>query len=550
MTYHPAEFAREGFKLLRDFQDKLSQADSDPNALGALLSTYDKQVSELVNKREEMSQREYRAQAISHFQRGGILSFLAVLFGSVLYGVIRGAYIPLQESILVAIIAGLVGGLFVMVARAPRDLEYAERKDSLLIQLYRNPKSLTGYYEHIKGPYERRMGKQKPLPSEKKEEAKEKEASLKRRVRVRKELKEGMVLATVRAEDKAGETAPEQRKGAKRWLAKLWRPAGEEQRKKREFSISFLRGVAERRATEGTKTKVLVIGDRANTTADLLKERFEVVMAERILGIQKAVAESPQAILLDMEPSEDGYEMCRKLTEHEATRGIPILVWTERAEREEILRAREAGASDYIVKGEIADEPQALVERIEKAIESEEKPIEKVIAESIKREQAEEESRVGAEEPVREDEGEQAAQQEAVSALGKIFAVSDDGGVNANLRRLSDEKRYDVLFLNETEKLIRTAMAERPDVVLLDGEMETLNSFNMYKILHARMSSTPVVMLLDPLHEYKIQEMGGCEYLIKPFAYEDLTEKLEHILENAPRRPEVPRERQSSKPKA
>ena len=545
MTYHPAEFARQGSKLLQSFREKLSQKSSDPNALGALLSTYDKQVAELLSKRKEMSQREYRAQAISSFQWGGVLSFLGVLLGSFLYGVIRGAHIPLQETILAAVIAGLVGGVFLMVSRAPRDLEYAETKDSLCTQLYQAPERLTRYYETIKGPYERKMGKQKPLPSEKKEEEKEKQASMKRRVRVRKELKEDMLVTTVMAEDKAEGKAPEQKKTVKRWVTKLWRKDGEEQRKKREFSIGFLRSMAERRATEGTKIKVLIIGDGAKmapTTADPLKEKFEVVMAESgLLGLEKAVAESPQAILLDMEPLEDGYETCRKLTEHEATSGIPILVWTERAGREEILRAREAGASDYIVKGaedtdHITDEPQAIAERIEKAIASQEKPIEKVLAESIRREQAEEESRVRSEEvayaseSVREDEKEdevgQAAQQEAVSPSGKILAVGDD----EDIRRLSGEGHYNVLFLDEAEKLVRTAMEERPDVILLDGEMKEINSFNMYKILHAKMSSTPVVMLVDPRQEYKTQEVGVSEYLIKPFAYQDLVEKLEHIL--------------------
>ncbi len=258
--YHPAEFARKGSELLQSFQNELSREGSDPKALEALFSNYDKRVSELLNKRKEISQKEYRAQAVSCFQRGCIPSFLAVWLGSILYEVVYGARTPLRETSLLAVIVGLVGGIFIMHSRAPRDLKYTETKNSLLMHLYQDPSFLTEHYQHIKGPYERKKEKQKPLPS--KEEKKNEEVSLKRRVKVRKELKQGVAESTTTADEKA----PVQKKTVKRFFTKLWKPAQEENCEKKGISVRFLKGVAKRRAAEKTKISVLVIGDSAAMT--------------------------------------------------------------------------------------------------------------------------------------------------------------------------------------------------------------------------------------------------------------------------------------------
>ncbi len=256
----------------------------------------------------------------------------------------------------------------------------------------------------------------------------------------------------------------------------------------------------------------------------------------KLSEIQEAVTENPQAILLDMDTLGDGYEICRKLAEYETTRGVPVLVWTEKSGEEETLRAKEAGAKDCIVKGATTDELRAIIESIEKTVEIQEKPVEEVMDEGTEQEQPEEnESPVEPEESVEEksvenDEMEQEAQQEAVSpSEKKILAVSYDEEISASIKRLSDS-RYRPLFLEDPEELIRTAMGEKPDVVLLDGEIEGIDSFNMYKILNARMSSTPVLMLLGARQEYRTQDARVSEYLIKPFAYEDLVKKLERIL--------------------
>jgi len=59
----------------------------------------------------------------------------------------------------------------------------------------------------------------------------------------------------------------------------------------------------------------------------------------------------PDLILLDITmPGMDGYEVCRRLKEDEATRHIPVLLLTGLADAEDEARGLDLGAMDYITK--------------------------------------------------------------------------------------------------------------------------------------------------------------------------------------------------------
>jgi len=59
----------------------------------------------------------------------------------------------------------------------------------------------------------------------------------------------------------------------------------------------------------------------------------------------------PEVILLDvMMPRLDGYETCRRLKENPATRSIPVIFLTAKAQQYEICRGLEMGATGYLTK--------------------------------------------------------------------------------------------------------------------------------------------------------------------------------------------------------
>ncbi len=70
-----------------------------------------------------------------------------------------------------------------------------------------------------------------------------------------------------------------------------------------------------------------------------------------VAGIDAALDLAPDLILLDIVmPEIDGFETCRRLKFHDATREIPVIFVTALSATEDIVRAYEAGGVDYIVK--------------------------------------------------------------------------------------------------------------------------------------------------------------------------------------------------------
>jgi len=73
----------------------------------------------------------------------------------------------------------------------------------------------------------------------------------------------------------------------------------------------------------------------------------------------------PDLVLLDLNmPQMDGYEVCRRLKEDEATRAVPVVLYSVRDQIVDVLRGLEVGAEDFIVKGTRRDELLARVHRI------------------------------------------------------------------------------------------------------------------------------------------------------------------------------------------
>jgi diguanylate cyclase (GGDEF)-like protein len=102
--------------------------------------------------------------------------------------------------------------------------------------------------------------------------------------------------------------------------------------------------------------RVLVVDDSESihklVVARLRPEGLEVVGeldGER--GIERAVADQPDLILLDIGlPNVDGFEVCRRLKEHPATRNIPIIFLTGTTDTESKVRGLDLGAVDYVTK--------------------------------------------------------------------------------------------------------------------------------------------------------------------------------------------------------
>jgi putative two-component system response regulator len=104
------------------------------------------------------------------------------------------------------------------------------------------------------------------------------------------------------------------------------------------------------------KRTVLVVDDRPaniDLLCDLLGPMYTVRVATNgPLALKlAAMAPAPDLILLDvMMPGMDGYEVCTRLKASAATRAIPVIFITARADAKDVARGFDLGAADYITK--------------------------------------------------------------------------------------------------------------------------------------------------------------------------------------------------------
>ena len=105
------------------------------------------------------------------------------------------------------------------------------------------------------------------------------------------------------------------------------------------------------------KDKTLLVADddpdiRKIVATAARKQGMRVIEAEdgeRALRLIRE--EMPDAIVLDvMMPKQDGRDVCRKVRTDEATKNIPIVMFTAKDDQADRLVGLELGADDYIAK--------------------------------------------------------------------------------------------------------------------------------------------------------------------------------------------------------
>jgi DNA-binding response OmpR family regulator len=96
-------------------------------------------------------------------------------------------------------------------------------------------------------------------------------------------------------------------------------------------------------------------------------EGFEVISAvDGMDGVEKARSQHPDIVVSDvMMPKLDGLELCAVLKGDDATRAIPVVLLSAKAQVADIRAGLDAGADDYVTK---PFEPLDLIDRVNKLL--------------------------------------------------------------------------------------------------------------------------------------------------------------------------------------
>jgi two-component system, OmpR family, phosphate regulon response regulator PhoB len=132
------------------------------------------------------------------------------------------------------------------------------------------------------------------------------------------------------------------------------------------------------------KRRILIIEDERALTKvlvyNLQREGYEVTVAhDGVEGLRRAQANPPDLVILDlMLPGMDGLDVCRELRATEATRSLPILMLTAKAEETDQVVGFSLGADDYVTK---PFSVKVLLQRIKALHRRVEGPAESVVLE-------------------------------------------------------------------------------------------------------------------------------------------------------------------------
>jgi DNA-binding response OmpR family regulator len=119
--------------------------------------------------------------------------------------------------------------------------------------------------------------------------------------------------------------------------------------------------------------------------------------------------------------------------------------------------------------------------------------------------------------------------------MAKILIAEDERDIRDLVAFTLRFAGYEVVAAVNGEEAVALAPKENPDLILMDVRMPRMTGYEACRILKANseMKDIPVVFLSAQGQESEIQTglgVGAEEYLLKPFAPDQLTERVRAIL--------------------
>jgi DNA-binding response OmpR family regulator len=121
--------------------------------------------------------------------------------------------------------------------------------------------------------------------------------------------------------------------------------------------------------------------------------------------------------------------------------------------------------------------------------------------------------------------------------MAKILIAEDERDIRDLITFTLRFAGYEVTATTDGEEAYETAQRILPDLILLDVRMPGMNGYDACKKIKAndKTQHIPVVFLSAKGQEAEVQtgiDAGAAEYIIKPFSPDQLTERVQAILEN------------------
>jgi DNA-binding response OmpR family regulator len=124
-----------------------------------------------------------------------------------------------------------------------------------------------------------------------------------------------------------------------------------------------------------------------------------------------------------------------------------------------------------------------------------------------------------------------------------ILIVEDEPAMVAGLRDNFEYEGYDVITADNGVAGLELALAEEPDLVVLDVMMPRMSGLDVCKQLKAKKPSIPIIMLTargQEIDKVVGLELGADDYVTKPFSIRELMARVKAVLRRAAPQPATP----------
>lgn len=114
-----------------------------------------------------------------------------------------------------------------------------------------------------------------------------------------------------------------------------------------------------------------------------------------------------------------------------------------------------------------------------------------------------------------------------------ILVIDDDEKITSMLRRGLAFEGYDVFTAQNGAEGLSMMMSADPDLIILDVMMPKVDGFEVCRRLREGGSTVPVLMLTakdEVENRVKGLDLGADDYLVKPFALEELLARVRALL--------------------
>jgi two-component system OmpR family response regulator len=117
--------------------------------------------------------------------------------------------------------------------------------------------------------------------------------------------------------------------------------------------------------------------------------------------------------------------------------------------------------------------------------------------------------------------------------MPKVLVIEDDSDTSEEIKLLLSAEGHIVTLENNGAKGLARALSERFDVIALDRMLPKISGLDVLSKLRESGSTVPVLLISAlGLVEDRVQGLkaGGDDYLVKPFATEELLARIEALI--------------------